>query len=430
MVRGTAVMAASSIAGQGLLIAASPLLTRIYSPSDVGVAAVFAAVVGIALNFSGLRYEVALQLPADDGEAANVLGVSLVAVIVTSAAVAVLLWIGGSWAAGGIGAEALARYLWLIPVGLLGGGMYRALSAWAVRIRDYGLIARTGVVQKVLQVIAQLGVGVGVAGPLGLIVGSIVGSSGGVGALARSAVGENRAALLQISPQRMRIAAARYRRFALISAPVGTVGGLALLGAPILLATLYGPVVAGWFGLTNRVVSLPAMLIGTAVATAYLGNAAELARTDPAHVRALFWRTARHLTALAVVPVTALAVLAPWLFSVVFGEEWREAGIYARALAPMVFAEFVTGPVAQTLLLFGRLDLQVIAVGSRLALGLGILWAAHELGASATWALTAYALGMTVSLVTTFALNARLLRLGVAPGPSYQERNSAGSSVE
>lgn len=402
-------MAAGSIAGQGLLVVASPLLSRIYSPSDVGVAAVFAASIGIGLNFGALRYEVALQLPVDEAEAANLLGISLISVVATTSVVAVLIWIGGGWAARGVGADALDHYVWLVPLGLLGGGAYRALSAWAVRLRDYGRIARTGVVQKVLQVVTQVVVGLAVGGPIGLIIGTIFGNSTGVGGFARSAWKENRAALVQITVKRMRAAARRYRRFALVSAPVGTFGGVALLAAPVLLAAMYGPVVAGWFGLTQRVISLPGALIGTAVSTAYFGNAANLARADPGQVRALFWRTARHLTALAIVPVTALAVFAPWLFSAVFGPEWREAGIYARVLAPMVFAEFVTASVAQTLFLFERIDLQVVIVGSRFVLGLGVLWAAHALGAPAIWALTAYALGMALSFVLTFALNAWLL---------------------
>jgi O-antigen/teichoic acid export membrane protein len=48
---------------QGLLVAASPLLTRLYSPEDFGVLAVYMSLVVFVVIGATLRYECALPLP-------------------------------------------------------------------------------------------------------------------------------------------------------------------------------------------------------------------------------------------------------------------------------------------------------------------------------------------------------------------------------
>ena len=37
-----------------------------------------------------------------------------------------------------------------------------------------------------------------------------------------------------------------------------------------------------------------------------------------------------------------LFIVAPWVFSFVLGEQWKEAGVYARVLSPMLAISFVS----------------------------------------------------------------------------------------
>jgi O-antigen/teichoic acid export membrane protein len=52
------VLAGSAFAGQALVAAALPLLSRLYTPAEFGLATVFASVVGIVTIVASLRYEV------------------------------------------------------------------------------------------------------------------------------------------------------------------------------------------------------------------------------------------------------------------------------------------------------------------------------------------------------------------------------------
>lgn len=80
-VRSISILAGGTAFAQGITVLAAPILTRIYTPSEFGVLGVFAALLGIIVVISSLRYELAIPLPKSDGAAANVLAVSLVCLL-------------------------------------------------------------------------------------------------------------------------------------------------------------------------------------------------------------------------------------------------------------------------------------------------------------------------------------------------------------
>jgi O-antigen/teichoic acid export membrane protein len=407
--RSAALLAGSALAGQVLVVAAAPALSRIYSPADIGALSVYAAAVAVLLTLVTLRYEAAIPIADDEVVAANLLVASLVAVVGFTALAGLALALGGDAALRAVHAEALRSYLWLLPLGLAGAGLYRTLSSYAVRALAFGRLAWTTFTQSCLQLVLQIGVGLAVAGPLGLLLGSIGGNAGGTGNLLRLLWQRERKALRAVSRAGVAAAARRYRRFALISSPASTLSGASVLAAPILLAALYDAHVAGWYALSQRVVGLPAATVGGAVANVFYGRASRLGRGDTEEVRRLFALIAGRLAVLGVVPFALLALVAPWLFAHVFGPEWREAGRYAQLLAPLFFVQFVVAPGAQTIFVYERNELQAFLVAARLLLGLGLLVLAHALGWSAATAVGAYGAGLTVVGGLTFWLSRRAM---------------------
>src|SRR5262249_37601828 len=143
------------------------------------------------------RYELAILLPKQDEEASEVLAVALcVTVLMTVVYSLLLLWafVQNLWPAE---FAALPPYIWLLPLGTLGGGAYLALSHWALRQTHYAQVAKTRFSQVVSQVAVQLLVG-GLmrGGVLGLLLGDTVGRITGSAGLARSAW-RNHAALFR-----------------------------------------------------------------------------------------------------------------------------------------------------------------------------------------------------------------------------------------
>lgn len=87
-VRNVAVLAGGTAAGQAIVVLASPVLTRLYTPEDFGVLAVYASLLCVLSTVATLRYELAIPLPKRDEDAAALVVLCLVIVLGMSLLVA------------------------------------------------------------------------------------------------------------------------------------------------------------------------------------------------------------------------------------------------------------------------------------------------------------------------------------------------------
>ena len=64
--RSVALVTTGTALGQGLVVASAPLLTRLYTPVDFGVLAVYGSMVSLVAVVAALRYELAIALSRHD----------------------------------------------------------------------------------------------------------------------------------------------------------------------------------------------------------------------------------------------------------------------------------------------------------------------------------------------------------------------------
>ena len=63
---------------QAIPIAISPILTRIYTPEDFGLFAIFIAITSIFGSMANGRYELAIMLPTKDEDAINIFALGFI----------------------------------------------------------------------------------------------------------------------------------------------------------------------------------------------------------------------------------------------------------------------------------------------------------------------------------------------------------------
>lgn len=398
--RGVTVLAGSTAAAQAIVIVSSPLITRLFSPSDLGVLAVYASLVGIINIVSGLRYELAIPLPASDEEAVNVVALNLTVTLMTSAALGVLVLLLGRSFGALLHLPTLSPYAWLIPFAVMGAGTYQALYFFALRKKAFGTVARTRLNQSIGRVACQSTLGVLRIAPLGLLLADFLGSTIGIGSLLNLLRSDNQGLTQSISRAGMLRAAKRYVRFPMLSTSSGLLAVAGMATIPIFLTWTQGTEVAGWYALTQRVIGLPVTVIGVAVGETYFGMAAGLARTNPAALRSLFKSAALRLFLAGIAPTVIVVAAGPVLFSTLFGSSWTTAGLYARYLAPAFLAMLVTSPLAMTANFLERQDLQLITDGARAALVVGVFVVAHRL----SWGASATILALSAALLASYGI--------------------------
>ncbi len=365
--RGVLALIAGTGAGQVVVLVTSPIITRLYGPLDFGVYAFATSVLGILIAVSCLAYDNAIPLPQSDDEAANVLALCLALATVFGIASLLVLLVAGPTLLALLGASMLAPLVVLLAVGQLGGAVVGVFRKWAIRTRSYGEIAANQLVQTATLALVQIWLGMSGAGAPGLVAGAVAGSAVGSGRLGRVAWSSHAASFRRTSPRGVRIAASRYRRFPTLAAPSALLNAFGLQMPLFMIVALYGAAIGGEFALAQRVAALPATLITGAVGQVYFAEAAALLRRD-ADLRGVFARTTRSVAAVAVGPIAVIGVVSPFVFGPVFGEDWRQAGIFVAILAPMYYVYFVSNPTGNTLDVLQRQDLTLVRETLRIAL--------------------------------------------------------------
>ncbi|MBZ0276196.1 MAG: oligosaccharide flippase family protein [Anaerolineae bacterium] len=404
------IVAGGAAFAQGLALIVSPLLTRLYTPDDLGVLGAFVSLFSIILTANSLSYEVAVPLPEDDETAANLLALTLALLCLSTAIVIFIVWGWHKQIANLINAPALQFYLWLLPLSLFAGGVYQVSQYWLVRKKHFTDITSTRVWQSVSMTGTQLGTGWIGSGVLGLLLGHTVGyiSSGIVSA--RYAWKSYRAVIRQVNWRGMRVAARRYRRFPLFTSWSSAINVSGVMLPPLFITTLYGTQIGGWFTLSQRIVILPLTLIGTAIAQVYFGTASQLKHQNPRALQALFNKIALRLAIVGAVPAVVLLVAAPALFTTVFGANWQTAGEYVQLLAPVLWTQFIISPLSQTINIMERQDIQLAWDVGRLGVVLAVFGLAWRLNLDVTVTIALYTGGMFLLYLLLFFINVMIIR--------------------
>lgn len=390
--------------GQAAVLLVSPFLTRLYSPSDFGTLSVYASILAILSVVASLRYELAIALPDSDEEGLGVLIVGFACLAVSTASVTLLIVVGDGWLCRLTKTPSLRHVLWLLPVGVFLTGLYQLLNYWAVRQEAYGLVARTRLIQGLGQVMVQLLLGLSNCAATGLILGQVVGQGAGITSLLRLVLKTFAVRIRGIRIGFLVRAALRYRRFPQYATWAGLLNTAGLQMPPLLIAAFYGSHVAGLLALGARVISTPVSLVSNAVAQVYFGEASKLIRTDATEFNKLFRNMVRRLLFYGCPPIIILGFLSPWLFVLLFGSKWFEAGRYVSVLTFAYAAQVVIQPLSQTLNIMDRQDLQLIWDLIRLGLVVGSLLLARTLHCTPIWAIVSYGLGLLISYILLYVL--------------------------
>jgi O-antigen/teichoic acid export membrane protein len=399
--RNVALLSGGTVLAQLVNLAAAPLITRFYAPSDVGQFALFASFLGIACVAVALRYELAIIVSIDEREAAQLVFLSIAFSIPFSVALTLLLYALIRFQLLGFGV--LPVYAaWLMAPALFLTGAFTTLRYWAVRQERFGTISRAAVWQNGARSAVQTFLGLFRPGALGLLVGEVCGRGFGLEAMLRQAFPVVRRHVARSRLADFRRTLKEHRKFPIFSLPSSLIDTVSMNACVPLLALLYGSGVAGHFALVQRVMALPVFLLATNIADVFHSRLALYARETPEQCAPLFRRTALGLFLLGIIPAAGLVLLGRPLFSLVFGSQWAMAGAMAGLVAPWFLGQFVVSPLSRAVLVLRGQEFKLIYdIFTLLSIG-GVFWMARYYSFSPMRAVVWLSIVNTVAYVAYF----------------------------
>ncbi|WP_347862279.1 oligosaccharide flippase family protein [Salimicrobium sp. PL1-032A] len=359
-VRKVMVMVSGTAGAQALILLASPIITRLYGPEAFGILGVFMAVSMILIPASALGYPLAIVLPKHEDEAVGLTKISLwlsIAVAVFSLLIAFLF---GEELLQLFNFTDINNYLYLIPLVILFGSLQQISEQWAVRLEEFGVIARTNLYHALVVQGTMVGIGIVYPVALVLIIMNVIGHLlkavlMGTGSLKKRNSGE----LLKKEHPPLRETAHKYRDFPMYRAPEMFLNAVSQNIPIMLLTTLFGPAAAGFFTLGRRVLAAPATLIGKAVGDVFYPRITQ-AYYNEESLQKLIRKATFGLSMAGLIPYGLVVLFGPWLFAFIFGNEWLQAGEYARWMALASFFGFINKPSVKALPVLSAQRFQLI----------------------------------------------------------------------
>jgi O-antigen/teichoic acid export membrane protein len=356
-----------NMVAQGMSLLLAPVLSRLYSPDDFGLVALYLSIFSILSVVSTAKYEQAIMLPKSNRDAIAivwlVLGITIVITAITLAATILF----NRPLANMTGNPDLSPWLYFLPLSLLLHGIHQSATFYANRNKHFGLIARSTIWQYSILNATRLAAGWLKTTFSGLITGQIMAQltvaiymTAGIWKHLKAALksakpspepdpsGYNSSTFRnRLIPSRSSIfkQAKHYSGYPKYNLPLNFTNNLSGSLPVFMLTWGFSPAVAGLYAFGYTFVFRPIGLFSQSTLQVLSQKIIE----DHHHKKQLFpslKKLAWRFFLLAIVPVLALAIWAPTLFSVIFSDEYSMAGTILQYLSPYLLMVFITSPLS------------------------------------------------------------------------------------
>ena len=342
------VMSGTAVA-QAIGFALSPVISRLFTPSDFGVFGTFSVIAGIIAAVVTLEYGQAIMLPQKKEEALNLLVFAFGCTLAISFLVLVFCMVAPTR----INALMKTQGFWplaFLVLATLAAGLNEACQAWSIRTKAFKHTSVSQVIRSLSSSGLRIGFGYFKAGATGLIISGILANIFASLNLLRVVLPDLSAFRNRLRWREMKRLASEYRDFPIYSASQSLINALSS-GLPVLLLTrYYGIAVAGAYAFGGSVLQIPMGFVLTALRQVLFQKACEN-QHEGKRVSALYIKTTAGLFATILVPSAVLVIWGPQLFSWVFGARWLFAGKLSQSLIIWLAVSFCNLPAV----LFARI---------------------------------------------------------------------------
>ena len=343
---------------QAIPIAISPILTRLYTPQDFGVLALFISIVFIFSSISTARYEVAIMLPKSKEEAINVAALSFLINLLISAVLLIIIAIFYSEIITLLGNKEIGFWLYFAPLSILFLGIFNILNYLNTRDENYKDISKAKVYKSVVLASLQIVVALFKSGASGLITGQIFSQLIANTKLAKNIL-KDKSLISSINFKSIKKVAKKYIDFPKYSMPTALIHSLGNDFLNILISAFFNIATLGFYSFAIKMLGIPTSLIGESISQVFFKEAVR-EKHEKDSSKEIFIATTKKLILIAIPLFLSIYIFAEDAFAFIFGEDWRVAGEYAKIVTPIFFANFIFVSVSSIFDIYKGLKIELL----------------------------------------------------------------------
>jgi hypothetical protein len=323
---------------QAIPIAITPILTRLYTPEDFGLLALFVAITSILGAVANGRYEQAIMVTKKDKDTINVAALSFLIALCFSIILLISILFFNKQISNLLNSQDISFWLYFVPFVVLMIGLSKILNYLNLKKKLFKDIAKIKVYKTTSMSAVQLGFSFTKSGATGLIMGQIISHVFSNYKLVKSM--QQKYDLKKTKATQIKLLAKRFINFPKFSLPATIANSLAPNLINFFSLIFFSATTLGFYHLAQMFLSIPSATVGYSISEVFFKEASdEKKKTGKCIVT--FNKTLVKLFIVSFVFFGIFIFIAEDVFSLVFGENWRIAGTYAKYLAPMFAVSFI-----------------------------------------------------------------------------------------
>jgi O-antigen/teichoic acid export membrane protein len=351
-------LVSGSALAQLINFALQPVLTRLYSPEEFGLYAIFLSGVGLLGSLTTLRLDLSIISAEDDSDAKGLFYVCLVITTLVSALIFMLIVTFKSLIIDFFNMSNHTGWLYVLPIALLLNGLYSTITNFNYRYKYYKDISKSTIMRVAALIGFQIVFFYFGMGYLGLVLGYAISLLFGLSSLYFNIVKYIKP-INEVNIQMMFKILNKYKDYPIYQLPTSFVNHFTYESIIFGIGSMYSKSSLGLYSLTHRILSLPLSVISESTRQLFIKQVMEN-KNEPLKVRKNFIYLGCFLLIGISIPFTLLAIYGNQIFGFFFGQEWELAGDFVQVLITLYIVRFVVYPLSGVVLVYKKQKLSLI----------------------------------------------------------------------
>lgn len=352
-VKSVTTLATGTVISQILPLLVSPLIARLYLPTDYAILAAYTAVTSLLTIVSTGMFDSALMLDKEDEDAVNT---GAIAIIITTSLtflsfVGLVVFSGNM--ASFMGNNALSSWLYFAPLTVFFYGSYQTLNIWNNRKGRYKRLATNKIIMTATTTSITIILGFSGFHREGLIISMIAGQILSFTILLFQTLKTDGSMLNSISILKVKQSFQKHKDFPRYNMPQGFLDVLKDSTLVWVISFYFGSIALGSFSFAKTILMRPLQIINSAVSQVFYQRASKIFN-ETSDLKNISRRTFLALVYIGLPFAILVFFLGDVIFKFVFGAEWEQAGGYSQILIFWLLISFVASPLGNVPIIYKK----------------------------------------------------------------------------
>ena len=353
-VKNTLKLAGSTTVAQVVSVLLAPIQTRIFSPEFYGIYGFFFSIASTLTILSTVRFEFAILTVEEKRSANNLFAIVFAIPFIFAIIIWLTLLLFGEKLFNFFGGVNLSPYSGLLAITIFISGTITLFKYYNLRNENFNIVAISNMINSSFSSILMVVLGVlGLNNSYGLIYGNLLGTLlAWLTHVFFFIKNEVKAIIGELNFSDMFTQLRVNSKPSLINTISAFFGFFSMQVPSILLTSLFGPEINGYYVLGYKVLKMPSILIGQALSSVFFQSATEARKEGK--LGFLVEQSMSKLINIGLFPILLLTVAGRDLVMIIFGPGWSEAGVFIQILGLWIFASFISTPISTALIVIGK----------------------------------------------------------------------------